>query len=215
MMGRSHLVSAGALLFIGDGVAHGLDAVANQFGGTLLLANKYHMMLMPGKDAAGVVWMAGALVLYFLGALLPDIDTSQSTIRKLLPFGHKTKRRNTDDGISPFHRTWTHSVWPMIALAVLAYFVPICFWLAFGYFGHLLMDSMSNMGVCWLYPFQQYWSAPNGARVAKGHKLKFYRANTPAEGIVVCVMCFIGLLSLLLSHFPDVLLNVTRSSVIL
>lgn len=215
MMGRSHLVSAGALLFIGDGVAHGLDAVAANFGGTLPLADKYHTLLLPGNGALDIAWTAGALALYFLGSLLPDIDTSQSTIRKLIPFGHKTKRRNEDEGISPFHRTWTHSVWPVIGLSVLAYFVPICFWLVFGYFGHLLMDSVSNMGICWLYPFQRYWSAPNGARVANGHKLKLYRANTPAEGVVVCVVCLIGFLALMCAHFPNVLMNVVRIPVVL
>lgn len=211
MMGRSHLVSAVALLGVTDGIAHGMDAVVQQLGGQLNMAERFHGMLIRGDGLPMVAWAVGSLALYFFGALLPDIDTEQSLIRRL--FRRKGHKPAANDGVNRFHRTWTHSIWPMIPILVGAYFVPILFWLWLGYFGHLFMDSVSSMGICWLYPIQQYWEAPSGARVAKGHKLKLYKTGTGMETVVLILICIIGLVLFGLTHTSGKFLNLFSLSV--
>lgn len=122
-----------------------------------------------------------AAALGAFGSLLPDIDSRSSALGRYarLPFGH---------------RTWTHSIWAVAAVLALAEWLPVpgARGLAFGYILHLIMDSLSSMGVCWLYPFRRYvymdhgtWrkgSGGHGPKTAEGHRLKLYRTGRPDAG---------------------------------
>lgn len=80
---------------------------------------------------------------YFLGLLLPDCDSEDSFISNIihLPFEH---------------RTWTHSIWAVLLFVVAGFFYKPLWGLALGIFVHILMDSVSVSGVCWLYPITAY-----------------------------------------------------------
>lgn len=131
-----------------------------------------------GIFSVNLVFFAGWAA---LGSLLPDIDSKTSTLGRHihLPFGH---------------RTWTHSIWAVILIALLCWKLPLpgADGLGFGYILHLLLDSVSQMGICWFYPFKKYvymedgvWkrgSGDNKAKCAEGHKIKLYKTSDPDPG---------------------------------
>lgn len=128
----------------------------------------------PSVGAARVFTFVAGFCLYLLGSLLPDIDSDTSMIGRhfCLPLGH---------------RTWTHSVWALALLYLLARRWHIVYWLLAGYALHLVWDSVSTMGVCWLWPLSQYKEYPGGAKVAYGHNVRIYRTGDVSE-IAVDVM---------------------------
>lgn len=137
----------------------------------------------PGApDRKSVVMIVTAGALYIAGLTLPDIDQNK-IVRKAIG-----------------HRTWTHSVWPILAVLALAkaLFLPLA-GLAAGMSVHILMDSFSVCGVAWLYPFTNYRKYPGGATVKKGaHVFRLYRVGDKSERwvligvVVVCVVAAIG-----------------------
>lgn len=194
MTGRDHVIAGTATIGIADGVVHGLSALSEKFLPTQSLVYKYHGMFLQGSSFfAKAGWAIGAAVLFYLGTLLPDIDTGESTIRKILHIQNKKVNEK-------WHRTWTHSVWPLLLLGVLMWQVSIFFWLFFGYLTHLIWDSVSAMGICWLYPFQKYLVYPSGARVVKGHKVKLYKTSELSEIWTVVFVVVVGLLCFMASH---------------
>ena len=116
------------------------------------------------------VFFAGAIFAWWLGSLLPDMDSPTSTIGRIIKFPGK-------------HRTWTHSIWAVIILIILARLHPWLRMLSLCYFLHLLADNFSAAGICWMYPFQKYREYANGAFVAPGHKAKLYYAGRLSEGV--------------------------------
>jgi membrane-bound metal-dependent hydrolase YbcI (DUF457 family) len=88
------------------------------------------------------------VALVAFGALLPDVDHEKSTINRLCPVTR----------IFPVffkHRGFFHSVFPAIIIyAVLAYFHESFVGLALtlGYLSHLVSDSLTRMGVNFVYP---------------------------------------------------------------
>ncbi len=145
--------------------------------------------------------------LFALGSLLPDIDTPSSMIRSRM----RQRRSLTKElfllarqVIDPFagmnsHRTWTHSVWPVLVLLALSAVLPAVYWIALGYLVHLFWDSLSKCGVCWFYPFSTYRHYGNrGAKVKNNHKMWIYEVGYPSETVltysvaaVACVVLFI------------------------
>lgn len=118
---------------------------------------------VPDRKSIAVAAIAGAL--YVAGLTLPDIDQNK-TVRKAIG-----------------HRTWTHSVWPVLAILWLAkaLFLPLV-GLAAGMYVHILMDAFSVCGVAWLYPFTGYRKYPGGAAVKKGtHVFRLYRVGDRSE----------------------------------
>lgn len=126
------------------------------------------------------------------GSLVPDIDSDKSMLgRKFhLPVPH---------------RTITHSIWPVIAIALATLWCGLHtvwgFWWAmfgFGYLSHLVADACGRAGICWAWPFQQYITYDSGAFVAPGHHIKLYRNGEMSEwtcvaGAVVIVFVASGL----------------------
>ena len=195
MTGRSHLVAGTASIPLADGLLHGLAAtpVINQLPQVTGLLTTYHGMFLQGDGFAKVIWIVESILLFYIGTLLPDIDTGQSMIRKMT---HTQSKSVNEDG----HRTWTHSIWVILLLCVLTWKVSVCFWLLFGYATHLFWDMWSAMGICLLYPFQTYRKYGTGAKVAKGHCAKLYHTGQASEYVLVGVICTVSIVVLFFCH---------------
>ena len=83
-----------------------------------------------------------------IGSLLPDIDLPNSMLGRFVPF------------VSYFaeHRTWTHSLFFVLVLGLIAFICKapysLIFGLCLGIGTHLILDSLTPMGLPYLfYPF--------------------------------------------------------------
>lgn len=122
------------------------------------------------------IWWTIAVVLFYLGTLLPDCDSKKSIIGRIIY-------------IPVEHRTWTHTIWIPLCIFICSIWLPILFYFGAGYLLHLLWDNLSVGGVCFLYPINGYKHYGNtGAKVKQGHWLKLYRTGKVSEGIVVGVL---------------------------
>lgn len=185
MMGRNHLVAGAA------------TCVAAASAGRMILDSET-AALAPARDRVSrlvsdyvlvgdwfgtrLVWAAGAAILFMLGALLPDIDSPNSTISSALGFSLPIP-----------HRRVTHSIWPCALLLWLGLRFRCLMWLLAGYASHLLLDKPSAAGVCLLWPLTRYRTYPGGAFVARGHKLKLYRAGEASETVFVILAWVVAL----------------------
>lgn len=121
-------------------------------------------------------------VVSYIGALLPDIDSTTGDIWHTLPFGH-----TASELVDPFlqHRNITHSLLGIVlvgwAAHVLFFAMPsywgidnTTIWIAFliGYGSHLLADSLTVEGIPVLYPFGGMYGIPpkpfEGVRIVTG-----------------------------------------------
>lgn len=110
----------------------------------LLLALVFKPFIVPVN-----AWLYYGVVL--AAALLPDIDHNGATLNRIFQI---TK-------IFPLlfkHRGFFHSIWPAIILAVIIW--PwsrmIAYAILIGYGSHLLIDSITKIGVNWLYPLFKF-----------------------------------------------------------
>ena len=88
-------------------------------------------------------------VVAMLSALIPDLDSRQSYIGRLLPFISWPLEYYFG------HRTLTHSLlMQLIASAVAYLLLPFGMMLALltGWLSHVMADMMTPAGVCWLWP---------------------------------------------------------------
>lgn len=97
-----------------------------------------------------------SILLFGVGAVLPDICK-----QPWFPFKH---------------RTWTHAIYFPIFCFVMSVYYPFLFWLGYSYLLHLIYDSFSIAGVCFLYPFSRYKRYSGGAFIKQGHH-GLYRVN--------------------------------------
>lgn len=120
-----------------------------------------------------------SLFLFCIGLLLPDIDSEKSMLGR---FFH----------LPVEHHKWTHTFYFLAPSIVLGYFLTPFRWLAFGYFVHLLFDSVGAQGVCWFNPIMGYRSYGK-AKVKKHHPhiFRWYHTAQPTEYIFVGL--YIGL----------------------
>lgn len=123
------------------------------------------------------------LVMFFFGALLPDIDTPNSLLGRHfhLPVKH--------------HRI-THTVWFMLPFLIGGIWVPFLWWIGVGYFSHLFIDSFGRAGNCWFYPLERYLEYDSGAFVKKGHFLKLYRTGGSSEMVVTCILLSLAIVGI-------------------
>lgn len=96
------------------------------------------------KDTLGF-W---GVIMTGLGSLLPDLDHPRSTLGRRI-FGAST--------LGLKHRGWMHSLVGLIIFATLfaainSKLVP---GITFGYFLHLLADTLNPAGIPWLYPISR------------------------------------------------------------
>lgn len=82
-------------------------------------------------------------LLFYVGTLLPDIDTPESMICRKLHFYLPVK-----------HRTWTHTIWAVVILGLSALVWKPLWALWLGYTLHLFWDSFSVSGCQWIYPIK-------------------------------------------------------------
>lgn len=90
-----------------------------------------------------------ALAIAF-GSLFPDIDTRYSVLGRYNPFTFIMQ-----------HRGWTHTILGWIFFSCVAYIIleHLAWGFIYGYGMHLIMDTMTPMGIMWLYPFRKnYYS---------------------------------------------------------
>ena len=124
-------------------------------------------LLVPGwtVDIGPHYW---AIVM--LGALVPDLDTHHSYLGRRLPF------ISIPLGLLVGHRTFTHSVWPIMIAITLGYSLEAIwlYWLAFGMFLHLAGDFVTNTGIPLLWPLPKRMSS--GLTVSTGGLLEFAMA---------------------------------------
>jgi inner membrane protein len=84
-----------------------------------------------------------------VGALLPDLDHPGSYIGKRVPLLPQLLNHTTG------HRGLTHSLLANSGVAFTGLLYAPLFYLALGYFLHLLEDSFSKSRVAWLQPFSK------------------------------------------------------------
>ncbi|MDQ3457998.1 MAG: metal-dependent hydrolase, partial [Deinococcota bacterium] len=128
-------------------------------------------VIAAGFDAPPGVAGGAALA---AGALLPDIDTTTSGLgRWITPVSGPLEQRFG-------HRTITHSLVGMAALAVLtapllALNPAVWAWLLVGVFSHIVLDTANIMGVPLLWPLRlQFWMVNNRSlRVPYGSPREF------------------------------------------
>ncbi len=139
-----------------------------------------------------------AVAMVTIGALLPDIDTAQSTIgRMLFPLSRWLERRLG-------HRGAVHSLCALLVLGVTT--VPLArvnrFWwfaLLVGYFSHLLLDTLNKEGVPLFYP------SPVRAVMPKARRWRI-AVGSKAEIVLMTVFSAFALLLLPLNRaglFPS------------
>lgn len=191
MSGKHHINTsiAGTALLL-EGIT--ISSHHKPHGSSSILLNYFH-------HSSLFIWICGLLCL-IIGALLPDIDLRDSMISKLVHF-HIPIR----------HRTWTHTLWLLLIPIIIGWVLLLrssnCnasflwFSLALGIFWHLVMDSLSVGGVCWLYPITQYINYPDGAHIKKHHWLKLYsvKKKSKAERFIVFVIDVLALIGLILT----------------
>jgi membrane-bound metal-dependent hydrolase len=181
MTGRHHLLVSGAAMTAAvalDGYAFKIaESTTGIYPQQLLVKHFFINYFYPDSvllsgELIIFCWSAIIFAGYLFGSLLPDIDSKTSIIgRKIhLPFEH---------------RTWTHSIWAIILLFILSIFFVLIRPILIGYIMHMLEDTPSACGICWLYPFHKYIEYESGAKVARGHKFKLYRTSDMSESIFV------------------------------
>lgn len=165
MTGRQHLVAGAA---IGVSTVACYEQIINHWSNEAVLTALTGFT--ESMHSVGMLSYPIGVILFFLGCLLPDCDSRSSTIGKHFY-------------IPVEHRTWTHTLWFMLIFIIIAWKLPIVWYLVFGIFLHLLCDAFSRAGVCWLYPLSHYkkWGH---AKVKNWHFMYLY--STEAGGWIVC-----------------------------
>lgn len=177
MRAHSHLISG---TFITTTVAAADWCLLHSSNSTTVHVGEMIKNFFIPDSISGMLWfiayLAGGVLLLYLGMLLPDCDLQTSTIGRVFY-------------IPARHRTWVHALWiPMIFLGI-SYWLPIFRILTLGYIEHLWCDSLSVGGICWFYPIGSRNGKP------KRHLIGLYNTGEISETIVmvlICVVCGIS-----------------------
>lgn len=126
-----------------------------------------------------------------LGAIAPDIDNSNSSIGKLLPFISKKIEKRFG------HRTLTHSIWIISILITINLIliltnqptkiinIPISF--TIGYISHIILDTTTIQGVKILYPL----SLKNAVFPFDTNQPEAYRIQTASKADITLGFIFL------------------------
>lgn len=141
MKAIGHLATGAAVALAADTTIKNLAYSSGPLGNAAATLSDSSFFAAPHISGAAGIAIFSAL--YFLGLLLPDCDNAESFISKIIyiPVGH---------------RTWTHSIWPILCLFILGIFWHPITGLAFGMLIHIFFDALSVSGICWLYPLTKY-----------------------------------------------------------
>ncbi len=121
-------------------------------------------------------------------SLLPDIDTTESTIGKVFQFISKPLDKNFG------HRTITHSWIGVFGLAILCspvYFVLPALYAAImiGFISHLIIDCINKTGVPFFWPSETYFVVPGNPR---------WRIEVGSKGETILCILLVALCGLVL-----------------
>lgn len=196
MTGKSHVIAntCSAIVIVGvidflEYHYHALEADSvNKFGKMI------HTYFIDDGQIPLFILIVGGLLLYYLGTLLPDIDSKGSLLGR---FFH----------LPIEHRTWTHAIWIPILLLMLSYSYRLLIYLALGYVLHLFWDNLSTCGVCFFYPFTKYKTYGSGAKVKKKHIVRFYKTGKTSEYVLLGVLITITCLIIIFECFTHLLSN--------
>ena len=173
MTGKSHIAMNTATAIIVVDTIFLIDKVATNE--TLIsVKNGLTDFFMDSGNIPIYLFMPISFLLYFLGAILPDIDHEYSMIGRHIHLPIE-------------HRTWTHAIWLPIIFAIIGIWYRFMTYLAIGYFLHLFWDMFSASGIMWFYP----------SKVKA--KVKLYHTGKGSEYIVDAVVLFVTLIYVLLS----------------
>ena len=178
MMGRNHLIcnaSAAGLMLAADDIANRLVFQSKGMETPLRIA-------MGFPEESVFYWILSGC-LFLIGSVLPDIDSANSLAGK---FFHLPVR----------HRGITHTIWVVVVLILASFAFKPMVWMTLGYVLHLLLDSVSAMGLLWTYPIRKYREYGSGARVAPGHRVKLYHTGEKSETVFAVVftsICLCGI----------------------
>lgn len=120
-----------------------------------------------------------------LGALIPDIDSRQSYVGRLVP------PLSTWIGNRFGHRTLTHSLVAQVTVFVVAWFLlPAGFFMALmaGWVSHVFGDMMTKSGVCWFWPSLSRCVLPGNPRYrmeVSGRGELWFLVTLAAVGLVM------------------------------
>ncbi len=162
MTGKSHItmnmLSMGAVadtIFV-------LQQRSSDTIGYMISENVKNFLLNNGTFSVPVFYIV-SILLYCLGAILPDIDYPYSPIGKVihLPFEH---------------RTWTHAIWIPAILCIAGIFIRPLFYLGLGMLLHDFWDCFSASGIHWFYPIKN-----------KHHFLTLYKSSHFSEYVFVFI----------------------------
>lgn len=120
--------------------------------------------MLDGGTLPLIVFLPICILLYLIGALLPDIDTPYSTLGRIIY-------------IPVEHRTWTHALWFPVIFCIAGIWVRPLLWLGIGVLFHDCADFFSASGLQWFYPIK-----------LKGkHKCKLYHTGHIGERVIVII----------------------------
>lgn len=169
MMGKHHvMVNTGIL---GAGL---ISFAAVHFSGLSFPAGKIVVSVHTVRRSLYLLFL---YAIFVTGSLFPDIDSSKSVLGRYIYLPFK-------------HRTWTHSLFFLLLLFPLVLTGVPGFLFFTGYVLHLLADSCSAGGICWLYPFVRFREYSSGAKVAPGHHIKlYYTGKLSEQWFVAFLLC--------------------------
>jgi len=171
MTGKSHIAMNAATAII---VVDSLFLIDKVSENATLISMKNEIMdfFMDSGNMPIYIFIPLSVLLYFLGAILPDIDHEYSMLGRYIHLPIE-------------HRTWTHAIWLPIIFGVIGIWYRFMTWLAIGYFLHLLWDMFSASGLMWFYPCK-----------VKA-KIKLYYTGKASEYIVDATILFLTIIYVL------------------
>ena len=163
----------------------GLDSATGSPGWAVLpvssLAERLCSWVVPVDlfSVWGVLYALLAVVMFWFGSVLPDIDSKDSILGRLIH-------------VPGPHHGITHTDWflGLLFLASLPGFTRVLFWLWLGAVLHCWIDGLSQSGRVRFYPLGRYKTKPlpNGGGacvVAGGTRLRLYHVGDLSETVVL------------------------------
>ena len=174
MKGKNHVISGLSTILAIDGTVGLVSKLMNNDLYTNMhttIANFSFIDATINNVINGIITAVICIILYIIGCLIPDIDQEKSTLGRFIH-------------IPVDHRTWTHTIWMVILLAIPAIFAHCFVWLAFGCAVHIFWDSLSKGGICWFYPISKYKTWSSGAQIKNKHFIYLYHTGDITETIL-------------------------------
>lgn len=193
--------SYGVIDAVRSWVSDGLDAL----GGAIASWSAWVHQLFVSDDERWYIGVAIGMPLFVIGTLLADADLPHSLAGRFMPWGTMWRRRGASElATSPIaHRGWTHTLWALLGVGVLAAIVaPVFVWLLAGMVTHVLLDAASMAGWVWYYPLMpSTWDViekgdtrivvSTRPRSVAGNRLR-YHAGVPWLEHVYVVLLVVG-----------------------